>query len=72
MKQEKTTPSINPFGGFGAGYGDGFSNEFDESLRVEETKTMETEYVDSGSRKSNRPVIQSSTPKLSQHSAMDE
>lgn len=60
MRQERTTPSLQSEP---VNYSNGFGGRgFDESLRVEETKTMETEYVESGSRKSNRPVIQS-TPK---------
>jgi len=37
---------------------DNLDSMFDESMRVEETAVMETEYVDSGM--SYRPVIQSS------------
>lgn len=54
MKQEQANPAASSSL-------DNFNSMFDESFRVEETKTMETQYVESGDRR--RPVIQSSTPK---------
>lgn len=40
-----------------------YDDIFDESLRVEETKTMENSYMESG-KTSKQPVIKSSTPKM--------